>query len=162
MQGNTGSLGNTGLSGNTGLQGATGSMSLTAIPASNTLASGITIPLTSDVAVNFGDVCRIAITGNTVIGVADVVADSFAVVMCADTSIGAGASGNFLLHGIARNDSWSWTVGGLIYLSTIGTTGSTMTQTAPSGSNNVIQILGVATNAHRIYFNPQLIQVEHV
>jgi len=63
----------------------------------------------------------------------------------------------FLLQGIARNDAWAWTVGGLVYLSTAGA----MTQTAPSGADNVVQVLGVATHADRMYFNPQLAVVEH-
>ena len=74
---------------------------------------------------------------------------------------GANATANYLLHGFARKDTWSWTVGSNIYLSTTGTTTNTMTQTAPSGTNQVIQILGWATSATVIYFNPSLVQVEH-
>lgn len=71
----------------------------------------------------------------------------------------AEADCDVLLTGIARDDSWSWTVGGLIYLD--ASTYGAMTQTAPSGANNVIQILGIALSATRIFFNPQLVQVEH-
>lgn len=87
------------------------------------------------------------------------------VCMVADTNIAANAVGLFLMHGFARDDSWNWNVGGssgLIYGSTAGTTGNTLTQTAPTGANAVTQILGVATHPDRIYFNPQLVQVEHV
>jgi hypothetical protein len=65
------------------------------------------------------------------------------------------------MTGFVRNDSWNWTVGGWIYLSTNGTTGNTLTQTAPSGTDEVVQILGVATHADRIWFAPQLIQIEN-
>ena len=51
--------------------------------------------------------------------------------------------------------------GGLIYLTTTGTTGNTLTQTAPSGTNNSIQILGVALAADTFIFLPSLVQVEH-
>ena len=49
---------------------------------------------------------------------------------------------------------------GLIYLSTTGTSGNTLTQTAPSGSGDIVQILGVATHADRIFFNPSLTYAE--
>jgi hypothetical protein len=56
-----------------------------------------------------------------------------------------------LLRGFIRNDAWTWTVGGLIYVST--TTG-TLTQTAPSSADDRIQIVGFATHADRMFFNP--------
>jgi hypothetical protein len=31
----------------------------------------------------------------------------------------------------------------------------------PTGADDVIQIMGVATHADRMYFNPQLVQIEH-
>jgi len=83
-----------------------------------------------------------------------------AVVMAAAT-ISAGASGSYLVLGIARDDTWAWTVGGLIYGTITGTTGNTLSQTAPTGANDVIQIMGVATHADRMFFNPQLVQIEH-
>jgi hypothetical protein len=36
-----------------------------------------------------------------------------------------------------------------------------MVQIAPTGTDDVIQILGIALAADVIYFNPQLVQVEH-
>ena len=49
-------------------------------------------------------------------------------------------------------------MGGLVFLSTdVGA----MTQTAPSGADDVVQVLGVATHADRMYFAPQLVIVEH-
>ena len=58
-----------------------------------------------------------------------------------------------------RDDTWTWTVGGLIYVST--TTG-TLTQTAPSGTGDQVQVVGYATHADRMYFNPSLVLVEVV
>jgi hypothetical protein len=63
-----------------------------------------------------------------------------------------------LLRGFARNDDWAWTVGGLIYVST--TTG-TLTQTAPSTTGDMVQIVGFATHADRMYFNPSYTMIEH-
>jgi len=132
-----------------------------ATPANDHTAKGIKIRLTAAVTVNFGDVGYINSSGKVALGKGDAIATSSCIVMCADSSITADAEGNFLLLGIARDDSWNWTVGGLIYLTITGTTGNTLTQTAPSATDNVIQIIGVATHADRIFFNPNLAQVEH-
>jgi hypothetical protein len=78
----------------------------------------------------------------------------------ATASISANADGVYLTLGFARNDAWNWTVGGTIYGTITGTTGNTLSQTAPTGTDDVVQIMGVATHANRIYFNPQLVQIE--
>lgn len=135
---------------------------LTAVPGSDCLASGVTITLTAGVTVNFGDVGYLASTGKVLLGDADAIATASCVIMCAAAQIAADAAGKFLLFGIVRNDAWTWTVGGLIYLSVTGTTGNTLTQAPPSATDDVIQIVGVATHADRMFFNPQLVQVEHV
>jgi hypothetical protein len=135
-------------------------MTVTAAPGTDHTATGFIIPLTAHENQAFGDVCYIASDGQAQIAKADAIANANGIVMALAT-ISAGASGNYLLIGSARDDTWNWTVGGLIYLSTTGTTGNTLTQTAPSGANNVIQILGVATHADYILFNANLVQVEH-
>jgi len=135
---------------------------LTAAPSANSTVSGTIIQLAATQTQAIGDVCYIASTGKASLAKADAIANANAVVMCADASIATDATGNYLVLGIARYDTWNWTVGGLIYLSTTGTTGNTLTQTAPSGANNVIQVLGVATHADRMLFKPSLVQVEHV
>jgi len=63
----------------------------------------------------------------------------------------ADASGKVMHYGYARDDSWAWTVGGMIYAST---TSGALTQTAPSGSGDQVQIVGFATHADRMFFNP--------
>lgn len=122
--------------------------------------TGITIVLTATSVTAFGKVCYINASGEAALADADAIATSGACVICVETAgIDAAASGKFLIIGSARDNAWAWTIGGLIYLSTaVGT----MTQTAPSGANDVIQVLGVALNADTILFNPQLVMVEHV
>jgi len=68
-----------------------------------------------------------------------------------------------LLHGIMRNDDWSWTTGpgttGLIYLSTsVGT----LTQTRPTGTGDIVQPVGWALNATHMYFCPSFIYLTHI
>ena len=59
---------------------------------------------------------------------------------------------NVLLQGFARDDTWAWTIGGAVYLDT--TTAGGLTQTAPSGTGDVVRIVGYAISADAIYFNP--------
>jgi hypothetical protein len=60
---------------------------------------------------------------------------------------------SMLVHGRVRNDAWNWTVGGIIYAST--TTGE-LTQTAPSGTTDIVQIVGEAYHADKMIFNPDI------
>lgn len=59
-----------------------------------------------------------------------------------------------------RNDAWNWTVGGVLYLDTATPGG--MTQTVPSGTDDVVKILGYAVSADVIYFNPESGWIIHV
>ena len=169
VQGDTGDDGSSGAAGDTGVQGDTGVTgdtgeggNLDPTPDSDETYSGTISQFTANENQAFGDVCYINGDGEMQLGDADAIATSKIVGMCADDTISADASGNYLLYGIARDDTWDWTVGGFIYLSTTGTTGNTLTQTAPSGTDDTIVIVGVATNADRMFFNPQLVIVEHV
>lgn len=131
-------------------------------PTTDLTGTGIT---SSDLVANenqaFGDVCFINSTGQAQLGDADAIATASCVVMALET-ITTDNAGLYLKLGLARNDSWNWTIGGLIYLSTTGTSGNTLTQTAPSGTDDVIQLLGVAKTADIVYFKPELVQLEHV
>ncbi len=65
----------------------------------------------------------------------------------------AGTDGNplrVLKSGIARDDTWSWTVNGVIYLST---TAGTLTQTAPSTTDDCFQPVGRAVSATIVLFD---------
>jgi hypothetical protein len=90
---------------------------------------------------------------------ADAVSTAPCVAIALETGTG---SKKVLLHGVIRNDDWDWTTGpgelGLVFLST---TVGTLTQTAPSGENDVIQVVGFALSDDVLYFNPQLHVIEH-
>jgi len=67
----------------------------------------------------------------------------------------AGTASNPLtvvLKGIVRNDGWTWaTVGAPLYLST---TAGALTETAPSGTDDVQRIVGYVLSDDCIYWNP--------
>jgi hypothetical protein len=57
-----------------------------------------------------------------------------------------------LLRGYVYNSAWNWTsIGGELYLST---TAGDITQTQPTGSGDIVRVVGYAINADLIYFNP--------
>jgi len=62
-----------------------------------------------------------------------------------------------LLLGYIRNDGWNWTTGDLVYVSTaVGE----LTQSAPNGSGEQVQVIGYATSTDVIFFNPNLALVQ--
>jgi len=130
---------------------------MTAEAGSDLGSAGLKTTLTAGENLVFGDIGYVKSDGKIWKADADAIATSSALFFCLAT-IAADAAGAFLALGFVRNDGWTWTVGGLIYLST---TAGGMTQTAPSGTDDVIQVVGVATHADRMYFYPQLVQVEH-
>ena len=135
-------------------------LKLVSAPADDVSASGFIISLTANQNQAFGDVCYIDSDGEAHIADASVIASGKALVMAVAT-ITAGNPGNYLVIGVARDDSWAWTPGAFIYLSLTGTTTNTLTATAPSATDECIVILGIATHADRIFFHPQLVIVEH-
>lgn len=58
-----------------------------------------------------------------------------------------------------RNDAWAWTVGGVLYLDTATPGG--LTQTVPSGTDDVVKVVGHAATADVIYFNPSVNWIIH-
>ena len=64
---------------------------------------------------------------------------------------------SMLVHGRVRDDDWNWTVGGLIYAST---SAGEYTQTRPSATADVVQVVGVAYHADKMIFNPSMDTLE--
>lgn len=160
--GDTG-VGDTGEQGDTGAGGGGGGDTITLVEAPDDHAyTGIDCDFTAGESVNpsFGKVFYLKLSdGRMWRADADAIITASAIAMCVDATTTAAAAATFLLYGIVRDDSWNWTLQGPIYLST--TVGG-MSEGPPSGTDDVIQILGIATHADRMLFNPQLVQIEHV
>lgn len=137
------------------------SIQLSSSPTSDHTANGNIVTLTAGTALVFGDLCYMGSDGKMEKGDADAVATSFCWAMALAT-ISENATGLFALAGsFIRDDTWNWTsIGQPVYLST--TTGG-LSQTDPNtlGTDDVIQIIGIAVSADVIYFYPQLLQVIH-
>lgn len=134
---------------------AGGSADLDSSPDSDHTGSGITSDMTVDVnATGFGAALYIASDGN----LEEADASSSATMPCMGMALESGTgTKSILLSGFIRDDSWAWTSGGKIYVST--TTGA-LTQTVPSGSGDQVQVVGVAKSADIVYFFPSLLTLE--
>lgn len=135
-------------------------LSVLEIPSTDHTTSGNIVSLTAGIALVFGDVCYMGADGKMEKGDADAVANTFCWAMAVAT-IAENDAGLFALPGsVVRDDTWNWaTLGQPVYLDT--TTAGGLTQTAPSGIDDVIQIIGIAIHADQILFYPQLTQIEH-
>ena len=129
-------------------------------PGSDELSSGLIVTMTVDTnAEGIGAPLFIAADGN--LDTAD--ADTSATAPCVALALEAGTgSKKVLLHGVMRVDAWNWTTGpgkaSLIYLST---TVGTLTQTQPSGTDEVVQAVGYALSDDVMFFNPSMMYFTH-
>ncbi len=117
---------------------------------------GLTARMTAGTALVFGDVCYIGSDGKLELADADNTT-YMPIVAMAVATISENASGVVLFSGLVRDDSWTWTAGGLLYGST---TAGEMTQTAPNGAGDQVQSIGVAVSGNVTQFMPNLILVE--
>lgn len=134
-----------------------GTTVLTAAP-SNQSYSGETISMTYGESIVPGDILYLKSDGAVWKADANAATLYPAIGLALETA--SSGSHLVLLRGIYRDDSrYAFTVGGVVYLST---TAGGETQTAPAATDDVTQVLGVATHADRIYFNPSLNYITHV
>jgi hypothetical protein len=105
----------------------------------------------------FGDIVYIKSDGKLWKGNA-ATATLFPAQFMSTATISANATGIFLRDGFATLSSWTWTVGAPLYLAT---SAGTMTQTAPSATDQCIQVLGFALSATVISFRPSPDYITH-
>ena len=80
------------------------------------------------------------------------------VIGIAPAAISDTATGTILFHGFIRDDTWTWTTGGALYLSE---TAGAMTHTAPSTDGAFVLVVGVALSPDVVYINPSMDVIEH-
>ena len=109
----------------------------------------------------FDLVCISDETNEVQVADADAIATSRVIgINPSNSAISDNSEGTILLFGIVRDDSWNWSIGQTLYLGT-GGTGSTITATAPSGTDDCVVPIGIALEADMIYFNPSQTVIEH-
>lgn len=131
------------------------SITLDPTPTSDLTGNGLTASVTVDVnATGVGALLYCASDGNYEEADADATTTMPAVAVALESGTG---TKKVLLRGYIRKDAWAWTVGGIVYVST---TAGAFTQTAPSGTGDQVQAVGIAVSADVIYFNPSMVLVE--
>lgn len=119
--------------------------------------SGITAVMTAGTALTIGQICYVGVADSKMeLADADAAATMPTIAM-ATATINENATGEFLLLGFIRDDTWTWTIGSLLYVST---TAGAMTHTQPAGAGDQVQVVGVAITADIVYFNPSFELVE--
>ena len=118
-------------------------------------ADGNVFAFTAGETVNFGDAVYQNADGELYLADATD-ATKMPVFAIALETITDGNSGDFITHGVVRDDTWTWTVGADIYITITGTTGNTLSSTAPAVAGEQVQKVGVATHADRMIFIPVL------
>ena len=121
-------------------------------------ASGDVVTMQVDVnATGFGATLHMDTDGNWIEADADAEATMPCQALALETGTG---SKEVLLRGFVRDDTWTWTVGGVNGLIYVSCTAGELTQTTVSGSGNQAQVVGFATHANRMFFNPNYLLIE--
>ena len=128
-------------------------------PSSDHTATGIVITMTALDGLAVGEAVYIDSNGKLDETDADAAGTMPAIGVALEAnSSGSDAEVKILLQGIFRDESYSFTPGQDLF---IGTNLGEITATAPSGTGDFVQKVGVALTAKTIYFNPSLDLIEH-
>jgi len=122
--------------------------------------SGTVVTLTVDGSegnTDFGQAMHVDTDGELIAADADGTATMPCIGLLVESGTGAK---KVLMQGIAVETDWNWTVGGLVYVSGDPTTTEGLTQTAPTGTGDQAQAIGVALSADAILVNVSLVLVE--
>jgi len=125
-------------------------------PAVDSTGSGTMSILTAGEIIDVGEVFYMKSDGE--IYLAD--ADALVTMQVLGIAVGSGTNGvacDIMTCGYFRNDAWNWTPGATLYASV---TAGGISNTAPVGDNDVVQVLGIAMSADVIYFDPERTVIE--
>lgn len=144
----------------TSLLGLTGEIRLDTTPATDDVAVGMTTnSYNAGETIAQWDLLYMDSTGKWMIADASAVATSGGMLAMACE---AGTTDTPLLVALPtafiRNDDWAWTPGATLYADI---TAGAITETAPSGTDEVIRVIGFAMSADMIHFNPSSSHITH-
>ena len=120
--------------------------------------SGITAQMLAGGAIAAFDLVCIHTTTQEVVEADASAVATARVIGIAPAAISDTATGTVLLHGFIRDASWSWTTGGVLFLSEIA---GAMTHTAPTTAGAFVQAVGIALSPTVVFINPSLDIIEH-
>ena len=132
-----------------------GHLALTPAPLADGGSSGLKATMTVDAnTVGVASALHLDADGNWIEADANVASAMPCTALALESGTG---SKSVLFYGFMRKDAWAWTIGAPIYVST---TVGVLTQTAPSAIGDQVQVVGIATHADRMFFNPNYIIAE--
>ena len=120
--------------------------------------TGITAQMLAGGAIAAFDLVCIHSTTQEVVEADASAAATSRVIGIAPAAISDTATGTVLLQGFVRDDTWTWTPGGVLFLSE---TAGAMTHTAPTTDGAFVQAVGVALSPDVVYINPSIDVIEH-
>lgn len=109
------------------------------------------VMLTAGTALTFGQAVYVGADSKMEKALANAVA-TMPCIAVAVATIAEDAEGEFLIHGLIRDDTWDLTPNGLVYIDK--TVAGLLTQTIPAASGDQVQVVAVALTADIMLFNP--------
>ncbi len=113
--------------------------------------SGDTISATAGEALAIGDVCYYKSDGKFWLADADAEATTKGLIALATATISADATGVFLIRGLIRDDTWTWTTADTLW---VPLTPGNPTATEPTVSGDFARLIGYAQGADYVWFGP--------
>lgn len=71
-------------------------------------------------------------------------------------AVSSGATGDFLIYGVVRNTGWAFNIGKPVYIQAGTSLDGQLTSTMPSGTADVVQVVGIATSPDSLIWNPSV------
>jgi hypothetical protein len=134
------------------------SMNLVSALGSNSSWTGITAYLTAGEVLALGNCVYLKAADSRAWKALATATTTMPAIALATCVTAGGTDYEFLLLGFMRYDTWSWTAGGLLYVSRA--TAGELTQTLPALTGEQVQVVGVAITSHIILWNPSYELVE--
>lgn len=120
--------------------------------------SGITAVLTAGAALTRGQAVYCGGDSKMELADADAAASMPIIALLCPATLAENIAGEFLLHGFMRDDTWTWTISGLLYASL--TPGALTQDVSGYTTPDQVQVIGIAITATIILFNPSYELVE--
>jgi len=122
-----------------------------AVPSTDHTATGVVVKMNAKTGLALGEAVYIDSDGDLDEADADAASTMPAIGVALEANgTGSDAVVKILIMGVLRDDTYNFTPGADLY---IGTTAGEITATAPSGSGDTVQKIGVALSADSIYVN---------
>lgn len=139
----------------------TGNQNIAALPGSDHSANGPTTSIFNlGATIAIMDLVYLGSSSKWLLTDADAAATASGMLgICLDGGVDTDTTTVALAGSFVRDDTWNWTPGAPLYIDTA--TAGQITATQPSGTDDVVRVVGFATTADTIYFCPSPDYITH-